>query len=78
MNGRRSGTQRTLGVSPLKNALGPSSLKRFFTIVTPPTLLSKLAFCIRVLIVSRGAATVMEATAPAMEATKFCDQVALE
>ncbi|OWZ34351.1 hypothetical protein C347_01735 [Cryptococcus neoformans AD2-60a] len=38
--------------------------------VAPPTLDPKLAFWIRVLTTSRGAATVMEATAPAMEATK--------
>ena len=46
--------------------------------VTPLTLCSKFAFCIRVLMTSNGAAMVMEATAPAMEAMKFCVQVALE
>jgi hypothetical protein len=46
--------------------------------VTPETLCSKLAFCIRVLTVSSGAATVIEATAPAMDAIKFCVHVALE
>lgn len=46
--------------------------------VTPLTLCSKLAFWIRVLTTSNGAATVMEVTAPAMEAIKFCVQVAFE
>ena len=55
----------------MNNAVGPSFFKRSLTTVTPLTLLSKLAFWIRVLIVSRGAATDMEATAPATEATKF-------
>jgi F0F1-type ATP synthase epsilon subunit len=39
-------------------------------IVTPETSLWKWAFWIRVLTTSSGAATVMEATAPAMDATK--------
>ncbi len=68
----------TLGVSPLKKAEGPSCLMRSFTTVKPETLRSKLAFCIRVLTVSRGAATVIDATAPAIEAMKFWPQVALE
>lgn len=67
----------TLGVSPLKNAVGPSSLNRSFTTTIPDTLRSKLAFWIRVLTVSRGAATVIDATAPAIEAIKFWVQVAL-
>jgi hypothetical protein len=46
--------------------------------VKPLTLCSKLAFWIRVLTTSNGAATVMEATAPDTEAMKFCVQVALE
>ena len=46
--------------------------------VTPETLFSKFAFWMRVLMVSRGAATVMEATAPAIDATKFWPHVALE
>ena len=39
-------------------------------IAMPPTLDSKEAFCIRVLTTSKGEATVMDATAPVMEATK--------
>lgn len=48
------------------------------TTATPLTLFSKFAFWMRVLTVSSGAATVMDATAPAMDATKFWPQVALE
>lgn len=43
-----------------------------------PTLDSKLAFWMRVFTTSSGAATVILATAPAMDAMKFCVQVALE
>ena len=68
----------TLGVNPLKKAVGPSFLIRSLMTVTPCTLRSKLAFWIRVLTVSRGAATVIEATAPAMEAMKFWPHVAFE
>lgn len=71
-------TTRILGVRPLKRALGPSFLTRSLSTCMPPTLFSKLAFWILVLIVSRGAATVMEATAPAIEAIKFWVHVALE
>ena len=74
----RTAIERTLGVRPLKSAAGPSLRTRSRMTVTPETLCSKLAFWMRVLTVSRGAATVMDATAPATEATKFCDQVALE
>ena len=69
---------RTFGVRPLNSADAPSSLRRSLMTVTPETLFSKLAFWIRVLMGSRGAATVMDATAPAMDATKFWPQVALE
>lgn len=75
---QRMSTRHTLGVSPLKNAVGPSSRNRSFTTTTPETLRSKLAFWIRVFIVSSGAAIVIDATAPAIEAMKFCAQVALE
>lgn len=77
MFNRKKGS-RTLGVKPLKKAVGPSFLMRSFTTVTPETLRSKLAFWIRVLTVSRGAATVMDATAPAIEAMKFWPHVAFE
>jgi hypothetical protein len=63
--------ESTLGVSPLKNAVGPSFFNRSLITTTPGTLCSKLAFWIRVLMVSRGAAMVMEATAPATDAIKF-------
>jgi hypothetical protein len=66
------------GVRPLKKAVGPSCLIRSLMTVIPGTLCSKFAFWIRVLTVSRGAATVIEATAPAMDAMKFCVHVALE
>jgi len=68
----------TLGVRPLKKADAPSFLMRSFTTVIPWTLRSKFAFWIRVLTVSSGAATVMEATAPAIEAMKFWPHVAFE
>ena len=60
----------TFGVKPLKNEPMPSCLIISLMMVTPPTCELKLAFWIRVLTTSRGAATVMDATAPAMEATK--------
>ena len=61
----------TLGVRPLKNAVKPSCLIMSRIIVTPPTLDSKLAFWIRVLTTSSGAATVILAMLPAILATKF-------
>jgi hypothetical protein len=54
----------------LKNDEAPSVLIISLMTVTPETLVLKLAFWIRVLTTSRGAATVIEATAPATEATK--------
>lgn len=60
----------TLGVRPLKNDPGPSVRTISLIIAQPERLLLKLAFWIRVLTTSRGAATVIEATAPAIEATK--------
>jgi len=65
------GEKFTFGVKPLKKAVGPSCLMSSFTTVIPCTFLSKFAFCIRVFTVSRGAATVIEATAPAIDAMKF-------
>jgi hypothetical protein len=67
----KSQTALTFGVNPLKKAVGPSSLSRSFTTTIPETFRSKFAFCMRVLIVSNGAAIVIDATAPAMEAMKF-------
>ena len=61
----------------MNNAVGPSFLIRSLTTVTPDTFCSKFAFWIRVLTVSSGAATVMDATAPAIDATKFWPEVAL-
>ena len=49
----------------------------YTTILKPLSGLSKFRFCIRVLITSRGAETIREADAPAIEATKFCIHVAL-
>ena len=43
-------------------------------IVIPLTFVPKFEFCIRVFTTSSGAATVIEATAPAMEATKSGDE----
>lgn len=68
----------TLGVKPLNNALAPSSFNISEMTFTPLTFVSKFAFWILVFTVSRGAATVIEATAPATEATKFWKKVALE
>ena len=71
-------THRTFGVSPLSRADRPSFLIKSLTTVTPESLVSKFWFWMRVLIVSRGAATVIDATAPATDAIKFWVQVALE
>jgi hypothetical protein len=46
--------------------------------VKPGTFCSKFAFWIRVLTVSRGAAIVIDATAPAIDAMKFWVHVAFE
>lgn len=62
--------ERTFGVKPLKKAPIPSVLIISLMIAAPPTFELKLAFWIRVLTTSRGAATVMDATAPATDATK--------
>jgi hypothetical protein len=54
----------------LKNDLNPSWRTISRMMVAPETSLWKCAFWIRVLTTSSGAATVMDATAPAMDATK--------
>jgi hypothetical protein len=74
LSSARSRSELTLGVNPLKKLPTPSCLTMLRMMDMPPSLLSKLAFCIRVLTTSRGAATVMEATAPAMDATKSASQ----
>jgi hypothetical protein len=67
---------RSLGVRPLKNDVKPSCFIMFDTILKPLSGFSKFLFWMRVLMTSRGADTTSEALAPAIEATKFCDQVA--
>ena len=69
--------RRTLGTRPLKKAPAPSFLAMLVRMRKPDSGLSKLRFWIRVLMTSRGAETTSEAEAPAMEATKFWNQVAL-
>jgi hypothetical protein len=61
----------------LKKLGKPSFLAMLLRIRKPLSGLSKLRFWIRVLITSRGAETRREAEAPAMEATKFWNQLAL-
>lgn len=61
----------------MKKEVRPSFLAMFATMRKPDSLASKLRFWIRVLTTSRGAETMREADAPAMEATKFCDQEAV-
>jgi len=68
---------RSLGVRPLKNEVKPSCLAMLEMMRKPDSLASKLRFWIRVLTTSRGAETMSEAEAPAMDATKFWNQVAL-
>mmetsp|Transcript_17546 Transcript_17546/g.22101 ORF Transcript_17546/g.22101 Transcript_17546/m.22101 type:complete len:118 (+) Transcript_17546:34-387(+) len=58
-------TTKSFGVKPLKNAPNPSFLTKFLKIVTPLSGLSKGLFWILVLTTSKGAATVIEAVAPA-------------
>jgi hypothetical protein len=67
----------SLGTSPLKKAAGPSFLAMLERIRKPLSGLSKFRFWIRVLITSRGAETTREAEAPAIEAIKFWNQLAL-
>lgn len=68
---------RSLGVRPLKKLVIPSFFIILETILNPPSGLSKLRFWMRVLITSSGAETTSEADAPAMDAMKFWNQVAL-
>ena len=73
--GRR--VRQTLGTSPLKKAEKPSFLAMLDRMRKPLSGFSKFRFWIRVLMTSSGAETTSEADAPAMEATKFWNQVAL-
>jgi hypothetical protein len=66
-----------LGTRPLKKLGRPSFLAMLARILKPLSGLSKLRFWIRVLMTSSGAETTSEADAPAMEAMKFWNQVAL-
>ena len=67
----------SFGVRPLKKLVMPSFFIILPTIRNPDSGFSKLRFCIRVLMTSRGAETIREAEAPAMEATKFCSHDAV-
>ena len=67
----------TFGVNPLKKLVSPSFLIILSTILNPRSGFSKFLFWIRVLITSSGAEMIIEADAPAMDAIKFCVQVAL-
>ena len=66
-----------MGTRPLKKAEGPSFLAMLDRMRKPLSGLSKLRFWMRVLMTSRGADTRSEADAPAMEAIKFWNHVAL-
>ena len=61
----------TFGTKPLKKLVIPSFFIILPTILKPLSGLSKFLFWMRVLITSRGAETISEAEAPAMDATKF-------
>lgn len=61
----------------MKKAEGPSFLAMLARMRKPLSGFSKLRFCTRVLITSSGADTTSEADAPAMDATKFWNHVAL-
>jgi len=67
----------TFGTKPLKKLVKPSFLIMLPTILNPLSGFSKLRFWIRVLTTSRGADTSREADAPAIEAMKFWNHVAL-
>jgi hypothetical protein len=66
----------SLGVRPLKKEVMPSFFIMLDTILMPLSGFSKFLFWMRVLMTSRGAETMSEAVAPAIEATKFWPQVA--
>jgi hypothetical protein len=61
----------------LKKLVIPSFFIMLATILKPPSGFSKFLFWIRVLMTSNGAETSSDAEAPAIDATKFCSQVAL-
>lgn len=67
---------KSLGVRPLKKLVIPSFFIMLETILKPLSGFSKFRVCIRVLMTSRGAETIREAEAPAMEAMKFWKYVA--
>lgn len=67
----------SLGVRPLKKAVMPSFLAMLEMMRRPDSLASKFWFWMRVLTTSRGADTIKEAEAPAIEAMKFWNQVAV-
>lgn len=67
----------SLGVRPLKKEVKPSLRIMLETMRKPLSGLSKFLFWMRVLMTSRGAETMSDALAPAMEATKFWPQVAV-
>lgn len=60
----------------MKKAVIPSFLAMLLTIRNPDSGFSKFRFWMRVLITSRGAETMRDALAPAIEAMKFWNQVA--
>ena len=61
----------SFGVRPLKKLVKPSFFTMLPTILKPDSGFSKFRFCILVLMTSRGAETISDAEAPAMEAMKF-------
>lgn len=66
-----------MGTRPLKKLERPSFLAILVRILKPLSGLSKFLFWMRVLMTSSGADTTSEADAPAIEATKFWNQLAL-
>ena len=68
---------KSFGVRPLKKLVKPSFLIILETIRKPLSGLSKFRFWILVFMTSRGAETIRDALAPAIDATKFWDQLAL-
>lgn len=66
-----------MGTRPLKKLERPSFFAMLDRILKPLSGFSKFLFWMRVLMTSRGAETTSEADAPAMEAMKFWNQLAL-
>lgn len=66
-----------MGTRPLKKLERPSFLAILVRILKPLSGLSKFLFWMRVLMTSSGADTTSEADAPAIEAMKFWNQLAL-